>query len=211
MPDAGPTMKTTLGILISGRGSNMEAILQAVDDGRIDASVGIVVSSRIGAPGLLIAKKRGVETAVVARSEGSRAEYDSKIASVLEAAGVRPENGLVCLAGFMRILRPEFIFRYEERILNIHPSLLPAFPGLSAPERAIRAGVRVSGCTVHVVDSGTDTGTIIEQAAVPVYPDDTHETLGARILEQEHRIYPDVISKVCDGSIKIDGGKVIRL
>lgn len=199
-----------LGILISGRGSNMEGIVRAVQDGRIKAEVGIVISSSYEASGLRAANRLGVRSTVVAPFGTSRAEYDERIRATLESAGVTPEDGLVCLAGFMRILGPAIITRYKDRIINIHPSLLPAFPGLSAQEQALDAGVRVSGCTVHLVDPGTDTGPIIEQADVPVRDGDTIETLSERVLAREHEIYPEVVARICDGRIIIRDGIVIR-
>ncbi|MDA7952967.1 MAG: phosphoribosylglycinamide formyltransferase [Nitrosopumilus sp.] len=201
---------SSLGILISGRGSNMEAILGAVRDGRIGAGAAVVISSRPDAAGLGIAKRMGVRTSVIEPAGEERPEYDERIAGELADAGVTPEGGLVCLAGFMRILGPGIVSRYKDRILNVHPSLLPSFPGLSAQRQAIEAGVRVSGCTVHIVDAGTDTGPIIEQAAVPVLPGDTEESLAARILAEEHRIYPEAVAMMADGRVEVRDGRVIR-
>ena len=186
----------------------MRAILGAVNDGRIGAEAAIVISNRPDAAGLGIAKRMGVRTAVIEPAGEERSEYDERIAAGLADAGVTPGGGIVCLAGFMRILGPGIVSRYEGRILNIHPSLLPAFPGLSAQRQAIKKGVRVSGCTVHVVDTGTDTGPIIEQAVVKVKPDDTAESLAARIRKQEHKIYPKAVAMIVDRIV--GGGGDIR-
>lgn len=200
-----------LGILISGRGSNMKAILSAVLRGQIQANPAVVISNRPDAAGLKFARRIGVRTEVVdSRSfAGSRSEYDRVVMSVLERHGVTPEKGLVCLAGFMRIITPEFVRRYRNRILNVHPALLPAFPGLDAQQQAVEYGAKYSGCTVHFVDEGVDTGPIIIQAAVKVLDDDTADTLAKRILRKEHIIYPQAVGMVASGVIKIVGRRTV--
>ncbi|HVX02670.1 MAG TPA: phosphoribosylglycinamide formyltransferase [Nitrososphaera sp.] len=209
-------MTTNLGILISGRGSNMAAILAAAKAGRIPkARPQIVISNKPDAPGLKTAtEKYGVPTKVIL-AEGSKGwDYDRKLVAALEEAGVTPEDGLVCLAGFMRIISPEFVRHYGMRILNIHPALLPSFPGLHAQKQAIDYGVKVSGCTVHFVDEGVDSGPIILQRTVPVMEADTEETLSARILEQEHQAYPEAIRLFTEGRLKVDaaeGGRKVRI
>jgi phosphoribosylglycinamide formyltransferase-1 len=182
-------------ILISGSGSNMAAILKAAESGRwaarLGARVAAVISNRPDAQGLLIARQHGVSTAVVSHKEfSSRPEFDAALASEVDAYS----PALIVLAGFMRILTPDFVARYEGRLLNIHPSLLPAFPGLDTHRRALEAGCRVAGVTVHEVTVELDHGPILAQAAVPVMPDDTPETLAARVLAQEHRVYPKAIA-----------------
>ncbi len=200
-----------LGVLVSGRGSNMEAMLERIRDGTIrNVKPGVVISNRKDAKALEIAKTYGVD-AVFIDDEGRKGawwDYDLKIADCLQDHGVTPQNGLVCLAGFMRILSPEFVRRYKGRIMNIHPALLPAFPGLNAQKQAVEYGAKVSGCTVHFVDEGVDTGPIIIQAAVEVREDDTPETLAARILEQEHRIYPEAVRLFAEGRLSVDGRRV---
>jgi phosphoribosylglycinamide formyltransferase-1 len=180
-----------LGVLISGRGSNLQAILDAIQQGRLDARVGVVISNVAGAPGLERAKKAGVETEVLSHKNfRSREEYDEALLERLRAH----EVDLVCLAGFMRLLSPVFVRAFQGRILNVHPSLLPAFPGLNAQRQALEHGVKVTGATVHLVDEELDHGPILLQGAVPVLEDDDEESLSARILEQEHRIYPEAIA-----------------
>lgn len=180
-----------LGVLISGRGSNLQAILDAIQQGRLDARVGVVISNVAGAPGLERAKKAGVETEVLSHKNfRSREEYDEALLERLRAH----EVDLVCLAGFMRLLSPVFVRAFQGRILNVHPSLLPAFPGLHAQRQALEHGVKVTGATVHLVDEELDHGPILLQGAVPVLEDDDEESLSARILEQEHRIYPEAIA-----------------
>jgi len=182
-----------LGMLISGRGSNMVALVDAVNSGEIPLSeVAVVVSDKADAPGLAKACERGVETVVVERRGRTRAEHDAEIISELNDRGVE----LVCLGGYMRLLSPGFIHAFPDRIVNIHPSLLPAFPGLDAQKQAIEHGARISGCTVHYVDEGLDSGAIILQKTVEVRPDDTVETLSARILEQEHIAYVEAIKSI---------------
>jgi len=204
---------TNLAILISGRGSNMEAILRSIKKKNIPATPAIVISNKPDAKGLKVAQKLGVKTAIVdsAGLKGGSWEYDQKLASVLKENNVTPKNGLVCLAGFMRIMSPEFIKLYSGRILNIHPAILPAFPGLHSQRQAVEYGAKYSGCTVHFVDEGVDTGPIILQAIVKVKDDDTEESLSKRILKQEHRIYPKAVKLFAQGRIKTKGRKVILL
>ena len=199
------TLLLKLAILISGRGSNMQAILNSIKKQSIPINPVIVISNKPTARGLRIAKRYGVETAIVESKgfQGSRWEYDQKIIDVLSRYRITPKNGLICLAGFMRILSPEFIKKYKNRILNIHPAILPAFPGLDAQKRAIDSGVKYSGCTVHFVDEGIDTGQIIVQEVVKVRSDDTEETLAKRILAKEHKAYPKAIRLVAEKKIKI--------
>lgn len=198
-----------LAILISGRGSNMEAILRSVKKKKIRVKPVIVISNKPDAKGLKIAQKLGVKTAIVESSgvKGGSWEYDQKLVKALEENNVTPKNGLVCLAGFMRIMSPEFIRHYKGRILNIHPAILPAFPGLHSQRQAIEHGVKYSGCTVHFVDEGVDTGPIILQAVVKVEDSDTEESLSKRILVQEHKIYPEAVRLFAEGKIKTEGRK----
>ena len=185
----------TLGILISGRGSNMQAILDATRQGELDARVGIVVSNVASAPGLARAQEAGVPTTVIDhKAFSSREAFDRAVIDELQ----RREVDLVCLAGFMRLLSPLFVRAFPGRILNIHPSLLPSFPGLDAQRQALEHGVKVTGCTVHIVDEELDHGPIVLQTAVPVREDDTEETLSDRILAEEHRTYPRAIRLVLD-------------
>jgi phosphoribosylglycinamide formyltransferase-1 len=195
-----------LGVLASGRGSNLQAILDACEAGTISAKVRIVVSDVAGAYALERARRHGVETRHVdPKAFPSRQAYDQAVMAVLRDAGA----DLICLAGFMRLLTPPFVAAFPNRIMNIHPALLPAFPGLHVQRKAVDHGVKVAGCTVHFVDEGTDTGPIIIQAAVPVYDDDTEATLAARILRQEHRIYPRAIQLFAEGRLEVQGRRVI--
>jgi phosphoribosylglycinamide formyltransferase 1 len=199
-----------LAILISGRGSNMDAILAAIKSGRIrNAKPCIVISNKPGIAGLNIAsEKYGIPTKVIP-SEGLKGwNYDQNVVTALHEHGVTPKSGLVCLAGFMRIISREFVRQYRMRIMNIHPSLLPAFPGLHAQKQALDYGVKVSGCTVHFVDEGVDSGPVVLQKAVPVIEGDNEESLSARILEQEHELYPEAVRLFCEGRIKIKGRMV---
>jgi len=198
-----------LGILISGRGSNMEAILKAIKKQKIPITPSIVISNNPDAKGLEIARKLGVNTKVIPSKgfSGTRWEYDQLIIQCLEEHKVTPKNGLVCLAGFMRIISPEFSAKYKNKILNIHPAILPAFPGLHAQKQALDYGVKYSGCTVHFVDSGVDTGPIILQEIVPVKDGDTEETLSKRILAKEHKAYAKAVRLIAEGKIKINGRK----
>lgn len=195
-----------IGILISGRGSNMLALADAVRDGRIaDAEIAIVVSDQSGAAGLAHAAERDLEALSIERRGRTRAEHESEIIEVLRER----EVDLVCLAGFMRLLSPQLIEIFRGRILNIHPSLLPCFPGLDAQRQALEHGVRWTGCTVHFVDETLDGGPIILQQPVPVHEDDTVETLSARILKEEHRIYAEAVARVVGGDYEIVGRRVI--
>lgn len=198
-----------LAILISGRGSNMENILKAVKKNKIPVKPAIVISNKPDAKGLDIAKKLGVKTEVVESKglKGGSWEYDSRLVSVLEKHNVTPKNGLICLAGFMRIMSPEFIRHYNGRIMNIHPAILPSFPGLHSQRQALEYGVKYSGCTVHFVDEGVDTGPIILQAVVKIKDGDTEESVSKRILRQEHKIYPKAVKLFARGKIKIVGRK----
>ena len=195
-----------LGILLSGRGSNFIAIADSIAAGRLDAEIAVVISNRADAAGVAAARERGLEV-VVLPSEGiAREAYDTSLAAVLDQARV----DLICLAGYMRLLSASFIRRYPLRILNIHPSLLPAFPGLHAHQDALAHGVKVSGCTVHFVDEGIDSGPIVQQAAVAVLDGDTEESLSARILKEEHRIYSEAIALVLSGKYRIEGRRVVK-
>jgi len=189
-------MPARLAVLLSGRGSNFEAIADAVDAGRIpDARIGAVVSDVARARGLARARERGLPAHDLERSRfASRADHEAAVTRILEDA----RADLVCLAGYMRILSPDFVARWRGRIVNIHPSLLPKYRGVSPQRRAIEAGESVSGCTVHLVDEGTDTGPIVLQRVVPIVAGDTEESLSGRILEQEHGLYPDAIVKVLE-------------
>ena len=194
-----------IGILISGRGSNMVAIIDAVMSGAIpDTEVAVVISDKPDAPGLLKARERGVEALAVERKGRTREEHDAEIIAQLRYHGVE----LICLAGYMRLLSKEFINAYENRIINIHPSLLPSFPGLDAQRQAIEHGVKVSGCTVHFVDDQLDNGAIILQKVVDVTDDDTAETLSARILEKEHEAYVEAVRRIASGRLRVEGRKV---
>jgi phosphoribosylglycinamide formyltransferase-1 len=196
----------TLGVLISGRGSNLQAILDAIGTGRLNAKVGVVVSNKGDAPGLERARKAGVPTVAIShRDFDSRESFD---AAVLEALQ-RYDVDVICLAGFMRILSPVLVRAYPHRILNIHPSLLPAFTGLNAQRQALEHGVKVSGVTVHLVDEELDHGPILLQRTVPVLENDDEEALSARILEQEHQVYPEAIELVLDGRVRIEGRRAI--
>lgn len=192
-------------ILISGRGSNMEAIVNACAAERWPARVAAVISNRPEAGGLAFAAARGIATAVVDHKQyDSREAFDAELARVVD--GFSPD--VVVLAGFMRILTPEFVRRFEGRMLNVHPSLLPAFPGLHTHARAIEAGCKLAGATVHFVTAELDHGPIVAQAAVPVLPDDTPDLLSARVLKQEHQIYPQAVRWMVEGSLKLADGRV---
>jgi phosphoribosylglycinamide formyltransferase-1 len=187
----------------------MEVILKAIKRQKIPINAAVVISNNPDAKGLKIAQKMGVKTEVVESKGFSRTrwEYDQKIIKVLQKYGVTEKNGLVCLAGFMRIISSEFIKKYRNRILNIHPAILPAFPGLHSQKQAVDYGVKFSGCTVHFVDDGVDTGPIILQAVVPVSDTDTEETLSKKILAKEHKIYPEAVRLFAEGRIRIMGRK----
>ena len=196
-----------VGVLISGRGSNLQAIIDAVAAGAIDASIAVVISNRAGAPGLQRARDAGIEALHLdPRDYADRDAYDRALADALRARGVT----LVCLAGFMRLVGRPLLDAFPQRILNIHPSLLPAFPGLDAQRQALDHGVRVTGATVHLVTSELDGGPIVLQAAVPVLDGDTVETLSARVLAEEHRIYPEAIRLVLEGGWSIGGRRFVR-
>ncbi|KAF6247084.1 phosphoribosylglycinamide formyltransferase [Nitrosopumilus sp. b3] len=200
-----------LGILISGRGSNMESILKSIKSKKIPINPSVVISNRSDAKGLKIAEKLGVNTEIVESKsfEGNREDYDKKIISMLKKYGVTPDNGLVCLAGFMRIISPQFVKKFKNRIINIHPALLPSFTGLNAQKQALDYGVKYSGCTVHFVDAGMDTGPVIIQAVVKIKENDTEESLSKRILKEEHRIYPEAVSLIARNKVKVFGRKTI--
>ena len=189
----------------------MEAILRAIKKKKIPINPAIVISNKPNAKGLQVAQKLGVKTKVIESKgfKGSRWDYDQKIIQVLKENGVTTRNGLVCLAGFMRIISPEFVRKYKNRILNIHPAILPAFPGLDAQKQAVDYGAKYSGCTVHFVDSGVDTGPIILQSIVKVKNEDSEESLAKRILKEEHKAYPQAVNLFARGKIKISGRKTI--
>jgi phosphoribosylglycinamide formyltransferase-1 len=194
-----------LGILLSGRGSNFEAIADSVAGGRLGAEIAIVISNRPEARGLEIARERGVPAVCIPSKGVPRETYDLLLIAELKSRAVE----LICLAGFMRLLTAEFCREFPMRILNIHPSLLPAFPGLDAQKQALEYGVKISGCTVHFVDEHLDAGPIVLQSAVPVLAGDTVETLAARILKEEHRIYSKAIGIVLAGAWRIEGRRVV--
>jgi phosphoribosylglycinamide formyltransferase-1 len=196
-----------IGILISGRGSNMMALADAVRDGRVPgAEIALVVSDKPNAAGRIRARDRGLKTALVERRGSTREEHELEIIAELRKRGVE----LVCLAGYMRLLSPCFIEEFRGRVLNIHPSLLPSFPGLDVHRRTIEHGVRVSGCTVHFVDETLDGGPIITQRVVPVLEEDTPDTLAARILVEEHKAYTEALALVVSGEYEITGRRVVR-
>ena len=197
--------RPAIAVLVSGSGSNLQAIIDASEKGEIPCRVGIVISNKADAYGLERARKHGIPTEVVSHKDfPSREEFDKRLVEVILQHGAT----LVCLAGFMRVLTPVFVRAFPNRILNIHPALLPSFPGTHGPGQALNHGVRFSGCTVHFLDEGVDTGPIVVQAVVPVYDDDTEEALAARILVQEHRIYPMAIRLFFQGRLKVEGRRV---
>ena len=190
-------MNRTLGVLISGRGSNLKAIIDAIEHGRLDARIAVVISNRADAPGLVHAIRAGIETLVLNHKEyATREDYDRALIHELRKRDV----SLVCLAGFMRLLSPVFVDAFPDRILNIHPSLLPKYPGLQPQQQALDDGASESGATVHLVNKDLDAGPVVMQARVPVLAGDTADTLAARILELEHRLYPAAIAAVLDGT-----------
>lgn len=199
-------MKKRLGILFSGRGSNFAAIADSVAAGRLNAEIAVVISNRPEAPGLAIAKERGLNAVSLPSKGLDREIYDRQVIDELRRAKV----DLICLAGYMRILSGHFIREFPERVLNIHPSLLPAFPGLDAQHQAWEHGVKVTGCTVHFVDEGLDSGPIVKQAVVPVADDDTVESLSRKIIRAEHRLYTEAIALVLSGRYRIDGRRVVE-
>lgn len=194
-----------LGVLVSGRGSNLQSIIDHIESGELHARVAVVISNREDSFALERARKHGIATEVVPAVKGElREDYDTRLVGVLGNQGVE----LVILAGFMRIITPVLINAYHNKIMNIHPALLPAFPGLHVQKKAVDYGVKFSGCTVHFVDEGMDTGPIILQAAVPVLDDDDEDTLAARILKEEHKTYPKAIELYAQGKLRIEGRKV---
>jgi len=197
----------SIGILLSGRGSNFVAIADSIDAGRIpDARIAIVISNKADAPGIATARERGFEAVVIPSKGRPREEHDRELVAALKQHKVE----LVCLAGYMRLLSPWFVQQFPRRILNIHPSLLPAFPGLEAQEQAFAYGVKVSGCTVHFVDEELDHGAIIVQKTVPVLDTDDEHTLAARILEQEHIAYGEGIQLVLEGKFEVVGRRLVQ-
>jgi phosphoribosylglycinamide formyltransferase-1 len=196
----------TLGVLISGRGTNLRAIIDAIQEGRLDARIGVVVSNKANAAGLERAQKAGITTSVIDhKAFSSREAFDERVLEELR----KHEVDLLCLAGFMRILSPVLVRAFPNRVLNIHPALLPSFIGLHGQRQALDYGVKVSGATVHIVDEELDHGPILLQAAVPVRGDDTEESLSARILKEEHRLYPEAIGLLLDGRFKFEDRRAI--
>ncbi len=195
-----------LGILLSGRGSNFEAIADSIKAGKLHAEIAIVISNRADAPGLESAKRRGLNAQLIPSKGRVREEHDADVIMALHHAQV----DLICLAGYMRLLSPEFIRAFPNRIINIHPSLLPAFPGMDAQKQALEYGVKITGCTVHLVDEHLDNGPIILQKMVPVLDGDDVHTLSARILEQEHTAYSEAIGLLLSGEVEIQGRTVVR-
>jgi len=199
------TERHPIAVLVSGGGTNLQAIIDACERGEIPCHVALVLSNKEDAYGLVRAKKHGIPTEVVRhRDFPSREAFDERLVETIRRSGAE----LVCLAGFMRVLTPVFVRAFPNRILNIHPALLPSFPGTHGQKQALEYGVRFSGCSVHFLDEGVDTGPIIVQAVIPVYDDDTEESLGARILTQEHRIYPMAIRLFFEGRLKLEGRRV---
>lgn len=195
-----------IGVLLSGSGTNLQAIVDTIARGELAAAIKVVISNRADAYGLVRARRHGIPTAVIAHTDfPSREAFEAELIQTLQAHQVE----LVVLAGFMRLLSPVFIRTFPQRIMNIHPALLPAFPGTHAQRQALERGVRIAGATVHFVDEEMDHGPIVAQAAVPVYPDDTEETLSARILSQEHRIYSQAIQLYADNRLHIQGQRVV--
>src|SRR2546427_5412651 len=199
-------MNKRRGVLLSGRGSNFEALAESVAARRIpNAEIAVVISNREGAPGIQRAESRGIKTRVIPSKGLEREVYDRQVAAVLDEHKV----DLVCLAGYMRLLSPFFVAKFPNRILNIHPSLLPSFPGLESQRQAFEYGVKFAGCTVHFVDENLDAGPIILQATVPVLDEDTEATLSEKILKEEHRIYSEAVKIVLEGKYKIIGRRVV--
>ena len=199
-------MSRRIGVLISGRGSNLEALAESCASGRIPgAEIALVVSNREGAPGLDRARSRGIAARAIPSKGLDRETYDRQVAAALDEARVE----LVCLAGYMRLLSPFFVAHFPRRILNIHPSLLPAFPGLEAQRQALEHGVKWTGCTVHFVDENLDAGPILLQSAVAIRDDDSVDSLSARILAEEHRIYSEAVRIVLEGRFRLDGRRVL--
>ena len=199
-------MAKRIGVLLSGRGSNFEALAESIRAGRIPgAEIALVVSNREGAPGIEKARARGIATRVIPSKGLEREAYDRQVAAALQEAKV----DLVCLAGYMRLLSPYFIAAFPQRILNIHPSLLPAFPGLEAQRQALEHGAKFTGCTVHFMDENLDAGPIVLQSAVAIRDDDTVESLSERILREEHRIYTEAVRVVLEGRFRVEGRRVL--
>ena len=199
-------MKKRIGVLLSGRGSNFEALADHIAAGKIpNAEIALVLSNRDNAPGLDRARARGIEARVIPSKGLEREAYDKLVVAALREKGI----DLVCLAGYMRLISPYFVAAFPNRILNIHPSLLPAFPGLEAQRQALEHGAKISGCTVHFVDENLDAGPIVMQAPVPIEDADTPETLSARILREEHRIYAEAVRIILDGRYRIEGRRVL--
>jgi phosphoribosylglycinamide formyltransferase-1 len=199
-------MKKRIGVLLSGRGSNFEALAQSAASGRIpNAEIAIVISNRENAPGIEKARAMGINARVIPSKGLEREAYDKLVVAALQEKNV----DLVCLAGYMRLLSPHFVAEFRNRILNIHPSLLPAFPGLEAQRQALEHGAKFSGCTVHFVDENLDAGPIVLQAAVPIEDSDTPETLSERILREEHRLYSEAVRIVLEGRYRIEGRRVL--
>jgi phosphoribosylglycinamide formyltransferase 1 len=198
-------MRKHIGVLLSGRGSNFEALADSISAGRIpNAEIAVVISNRDGAPGIDRARARGLATRVIPSKGLEREPYDRLVVTALREAQVE----LICLAGYMRLLSPFFVAAFPQRILNIHPSLLPSFPGLESQKQALDYGVKFAGCTVHFVDENLDAGPIVLQAVVPVEDNDTEDSLSARILQEEHRIYSEAVKIVLEGKFKIEGRRV---
>jgi phosphoribosylglycinamide formyltransferase-1 len=206
-PGSDPNTGRRIGVLISGRGSNLQALIDAIATRALDAAIAVVISNKAGAAGLERARAAGIETLVLDhRASASRDDYDAAIATELRARRV----GLVCLAGFMRLIGPRLLDEFPRGILNIHPSLLPAFPGIDAQRQALDHGVKVTGATVHIVTGDLDGGPIVLQAAVPVRDDDTVDRLSARILIEEHRLYPEAVRIILNGRWRVDGRRFLR-
>ena len=202
----GPEPARTIGVLISGRGSNLQALIDAIAEQRLRATIGVVISNRPGAAGLERARAAGIPAVVIDhRQFAARDEFERAVVAELRAAGVR----LVCLAGFMRLVGATLLDAFPDAVLNIHPSLLPSFPGVDAQKQALQHGVKISGATVHLVTAELDNGPIVLQAAVPVRADDTAETLSARILIEEHRLYPEAVRTILAGGWSIDGRRFV--
>ncbi len=200
-------MNKRIGVLLSGRGSNLEALAESVAAGRIpNAEIAIVISNKPDAPGLKRAEARGIATRVIPSKGLQREDYDRQVVAVLQECKV----DLICLAGYMRLLSPYFVAAFPQKILNIHPSLLPAFPGLEGQKQALEHGVKFAGCTVHFVDENLDAGPVILQAVVPVLDGDDEHTLSERILKEEHRIYSEAVKIILEGKYRIVGRRVLR-
>jgi phosphoribosylglycinamide formyltransferase 1 len=196
----------SIAVFISGGGTDLQSIIDAIEAGKVSAAIAVVISNEPDAYGLVRAQRHGIPTAVIDhRKHANRQEFEAAVISVLDRFPV----DLICLAGFMRLLTPDFLRRFPHRVINIHPALLPSFPGTHGQRDAFNYGVKFSGCTIHFVDEGVDTGPIIMQAVVPVLPDDDEESLKARILAQEHRIYPQVVQFFAEGRVAVVGKKVI--